>query len=154
MSQEILVRPADESDLAPLMQLYQHLIPSNPCLDDAEARRIWNSLSCYEGSAIYVGVADGVLVSTCTLVVVPNLTRGGLSYALIENVVTHADHRKRGYGKAVLRAAIDAAWDYGCYKVMLLTGSKNPATLGFYESAGFQHSKTGFEVRRIPPRPS
>ncbi len=37
------------------------------------------------------------MVATCTLVVIPNLTRGGTPYALIENVVTHTDHRNKGY---------------------------------------------------------
>jgi hypothetical protein len=31
---------------------------------------------------------------------------------------------------------------------MLLTGSKNPATLSFYEGAGFEQSKTGFQIRQ------
>ena len=35
---------------------------------------------------------------------------------------------------------------------MLLTGSKNPATLRFYEDAGFEQSKTGFQARRLPVR--
>ncbi|MBE1205584.1 hypothetical protein [Aminobacter carboxidus] len=32
--------------------------------------------------------------------------------------------------------------------------SKDPATLGFYRSAGFQTTKTGFEMRRLPVRES
>lgn len=83
---------------------------------------------------------------------IPNFTRGGASYALIENVVTHADFRGSGFGKSVLLAAVDAAWSLGCYKVMLLTGSKDPATLGFYENAGFARTKTGFEMRKLPAR--
>ena len=66
--------------------------------------------------------------------------------------MTHSDFRGRGYGKAVLAHAVETAWSLGCYKVMLLTGSKDPATLGFYEDAGFARSKTGFEMRRLPPR--
>ena len=106
----------------------------------------------YSGSAIFLGLRDDSVVTTCTLIVVPNLTRRGAHYALIENVVTDAQHRKRGYGKAILKAAISAAWRHDCYKVMLLTGSRDPATLSFYEEAGFEQSKTGFQARRIPPR--
>lgn len=154
MPLDFWIRAASREDLPELLQLYRHLIPAENLLDSEQAAQIWDRFSRYDGSAIYLGIRDGALVSTCTLVVVPNLTRGGASYALIENVVTHAEHRGRGHGKAVLEAAISAAWDRGCYKVMLLTGSKNPATLDFYRSVGFEHTKTGFEVRRVPPRES
>jgi hypothetical protein len=36
--------------------------------------------------------------------------------------------------------------------VMLMTGSKRPSTLAFYASAGFEQSKTGFQVRHLAPR--
>ncbi|MGO7969111.1 GNAT family N-acetyltransferase, partial [Rhizobium ruizarguesonis] len=32
--------------------------------------------------------------------------------------------------------------------VMLLTGSKNPATLRFYENFGFVQEKTGYQILR------
>lgn len=118
--------------------------------DDAVAAL--DQLRRYEGSVVLVGVIGDAPVTTCTLVVIPNLTRGAKPYALIENVVTHADHRGAGFGRAVLDAAVERAWDAGCYKVMLMTGSKNPATLAFYEAAGFEQSKTGFQVRRAAIR--
>ena len=91
-------------------------------------------------------------MASCTLIVIPNLTRGGKPYALIENVVTHAGYRGRGYGTSILHAAAKAAWDVGCYKVMLMTGSKQPSTLKFYENAGFEQTKTGFQMRRMSVR--
>lgn len=71
--------------------------------------------------AIFVGIAENAIVASCTLVVIPNLTRGAQPYGLIENVVTHASYRRRGYGKQLLRTAITSAWQVDCYKVMLLT---------------------------------
>ena len=41
-------------------------------------------------------------MSSCALSVVPNLTRGCQPYGVIENVVTHADYRGKGYGKKVV----------------------------------------------------
>ena len=84
-------------------------------------------------------------MSSCTLTVIPNLTRACRPYGVIENVVTHAEHRGRGWGKAVLAHALAAAWRQDCYKVMLLTGRKDEATLRFYERAGFDpHGKQAF----------
>jgi GNAT superfamily N-acetyltransferase len=86
----------------------------------------------------------------CTITVIPNLTRGCRPYGVLENVVTHADHRNRGHGKAILAYALAHAWSQRCYKVMLLTGRKDDATLRFYESAGFdRHDKQAFVAK--PP---
>jgi hypothetical protein len=40
-------------------------------------------------------------------------------------------------------------WEQNCYKVMLLTGRRDEATLRFYQQAGFEAGvKTGFVARR------
>ena len=152
MNVPLIIRPAVRADLPQLLALYPHLDPADhlPSVETAERRL--DELQAYRGSTILIGVADATIVVSCTLIVVPNLTRGGQPYGLIENVVTHANCRGRGYGKQVLQAAVAAAWQAGCYKVMLMTGSKKPSTLAFYASAGFEQSKTGFQVRRLPPR--
>ena len=84
---------------------------------------------------VIVAEAAKRLVSSCTLAIVPNLSRGGRSYGVIENVVTHADHRKLGFGRRVLAYALDVAAQADCYKVHLATGSKQEATLRFWERA-------------------
>ncbi|MFD2264685.1 GNAT family N-acetyltransferase [Lacibacterium aquatile] len=138
------IRFATEADLPALLALCAELHPEEAPLSLTEAGERLRQLLRYPGSGILL--ADGG-VATCTLVVIPNLTRGGAPYALIENVVTLTAHRKHGHGRAILQAAIAKAWEAGCYKVMLLTGSKNPATLDFYKGAGFEQSKTGFQIR-------
>ena len=152
MRTPLIIRPASRSDLPQLLALYPHLDPADrvPSLEVAERRL--EELRKYHGSAIFVGVAEHAVVASCTLIVVPNLTRGGRPYALIENVVTHAAFRGRGFGKQLLQAAVAAAWQADCYKVMLMTGSKKPSTLAFYAAAGFEQNKTGFQIRRLPQR--
>ena len=154
MASDLLIRSLEQADLAALLELYRDLNPADPPLALEDATSAWRQLSNYSGSAIFVGVRENVLVASCTLIVVPNLTRGGLPYALIENVVTSAKYRKQGHGAAVLKHAIAEAWKQGCYKVMLLTGSKNPATLKFYSDVGFEQNKTGFQIRQLPVRDS
>ena len=89
----------------------------------------------------YGAFLDERLVSSCTLTVIPNLTRGCAPYGVVENVVTHADHRRQGHAAAVLKAALADAWAARCYKVMLLTGRKDEGTLRFYEAAGFDRNE-------------
>jgi len=152
MAGDLLIRTIEQADLPALLELYRDLNPSDPPLAPENAASIWHQFSQYPGSSIFVGVQQNALVTSCTLIVVPNLTRGGLPYALIENVVTSASNRKQGHGGAVLRHAIAEAWKQNCYKVMLLTGSKSPATLKFYSGVGFEQNKTGFQIRRLPVR--
>lgn len=143
------VREALPSDLEAVQQLYLHLrnaVRNHP-VSQSRAEQFVEQLQRYYGSALLVGIADDQVVSTCTLIVIPNLTYGGRSYALLENVVTHPEARNRGIATALLREAARRAFAVGCYKVMLMTGSKDPSTLAFYEKAGFEQSKTGFQMR-------
>ncbi|NTE89381.1 GNAT family N-acetyltransferase [Agrobacterium rubi] len=145
------IREAHRQDLPDLIELYQHLAEGDDAPDILLANDLFEQFHAYPGSEIFIGEVDGVLSASCTLVVVPNLTRGGKPYGLIENVVTHRAFRKRGFGRQILQFATDAAWIAGCYKVMLMTGSKKPETLNFYLGAGFSQTKTGFEKRRFIP---
>ena len=48
----------------------------------------------------------------------------------------------------MLQHALDIAGSQNCYKVMLMTGSKQESTLRFYEGAGLvRGEKTGFVAR-------
>jgi GNAT superfamily N-acetyltransferase len=146
---DLNIRPATEADLGPLLGLYRHLSPEDIQLGGDVADAIWAAMLRASGVLPLVGEVDEQLVTTCILVVVPNLTRGGRSFAIIENVVTHPSYRRRGFGTAILREAIDRAWSMNCYKVVLTTGSKRESTLCFYEKVGFKRgTRTAFEMRR------
>lgn len=140
---------ADE--LSSLLDLYQHLNSDEPPLpDEAIVNQVWESFTTDPKIACVVGDADGRLVASCTLVIIPNLTRAARPYGLIENVVTHPAYRKQGIGSQLLRYALQLAWDQQCYKVMLLTGRKQEETLRFYEKVGFQRGlKTGFVAKPV-----
>jgi GNAT superfamily N-acetyltransferase len=144
-----IIRAANTDDLSGVLDLYRHLHPDDPVVDVTAAEPVWSALTSSALTTVLVADADGVLVASCTLVIVPNLTHGARPYGVIENVVTHAKHRRAGFGRAVLHEALDRAWKARCYKVMLATGSQQDATLRFYEDAGFARGlKTCFEVRR------
>lgn len=140
------IRLIKYDELNKLLELYKHLNPEDPDIKNSDFTEVlWNEIF-NDPNLHYIVVEDnGILISSCTVAIIKNLTRGGRPYALIENMVTHTDYRKRGYGKAVLEMAVEIAKDKNCYKVMLLTGRKDENTLHFYESAGFdRYIKTGF----------
>lgn len=144
------IRTATEQDLPGLLALLRHLNPDDPTPPPAATAAAWQAMLAMPGLHVFLAERDGQAVASCTLIQVPNLTRGTRPYAFIENVVTHAAHRRQGLGRAVLEAALAAAWAAGCYKAMLLTGSKLESTLRFYAGAGFRRDeKTGLVAR--PP---
>ena len=146
---EVEIRRIAPDELASLLELYGHLHAADvPLPDAATVQAVWQEMLRDPRLRCLVAEDAGRLVASCTLVIVPNLTRGARPYGLIENVVTHADYRRRGIATRLLRQALDMAWEAGCYKVMLLTGRKDEATLRFYEQAGFQRDeKTGFVAK-------
>jgi len=146
----MIVRQIPQEDLAALLELYRHLHEA----DDQRANvamenAVWEEI-CANPRYRYVGAYVGdLLVASCTITLIPNLTRACRPYGVIENVVTHADYRGKGIGREVLKSALNHAWANDCYKVMLLTGRLNEQTFRFYESAGFdRHGKQAFIVRK------
>ena len=147
-----MVREIRPNDYDGLMKLYTHLHDREPpkaLADlDEDGRALWTRILGDRDYHIIVAEEDGMIVSSCTCVVIPNLTRGHRPYAFVENVVTHADYHKRGLASACLARAEQVAREAGCYKMMLMTGAKDAGTLHFYEQAGFdRHEKTAFIMR-------
>lgn len=141
------IRTIEPGDLDGLLALYRQLNPADPALPGDIARTRFEEMLNHPGLVVFCGFVDGQLATSCVLHVLPNLTRGGAPYALIENVVTDGARRRNGLGQAIVRAAAEAGFARGCYKVMLMTGRGDPGVLAFYESCGFSQSKTGFQMR-------
>jgi GNAT superfamily N-acetyltransferase len=149
------IREIRTNELQSLLSLYKHLHErDDPPPSAAAAETVWAEALANPRIRYFGGFASSSLVSTCTLTVIPNLTRACRPYGVIENVVTHAAHRGRGWGKAVLAYALAEAWRQDCYKVMLLTGRTDEATLRLYEQAGFdRRGKQAFIAKPAAARP-
>ena len=106
---------------------------------------VWDMIIEDPNHHLIVNEIGGKIISSCVCVIIPNLTRNVRPYAFVENVVTHGDYRGKGYATQCLDYAKKIAEKENCYKMMLLTGSKRPETLKFYENAGYNSSdKTAF----------
>ena len=139
------VREIHPNELEKLLLLYTYLHDNAmPTIDDS-IKMLWNKIISDPDHHIIVCVEQEEIISSCILLIIPNLTHGQRPYALIENVVTSAHHRNKGHATKVLEFAREIAIKEGCYKIMLMTGSKEESVLGFYEHAGYnQNDKTAF----------
>ena len=141
------IRLASDRDYDAVLALLRQLNPEDPEIDERLGRQRLDSILKASGLFIYLAEVDGKPAATCYLNVVPNLTRGGRSYALIENVVTDENFQRSGIGTTLLKEVISKAFGFDCYKVMLLTG-RDTKVHTFYENCGLEkNSKTAFIKR-------
>ena len=140
-----MVREVTFEDLDSMLELYLFLHEKSIPEHDEHLAEIWEKILTDEDYHLIVNEVDGKIVSSCTCIIIPNLTWNVRPYAFVENVVTHGDYRKCGYARACLDYAKSVAQGADCYKIFLMTGAKDAETLGFYEHAGYNSGdKTGF----------
>lgn len=140
-----MVREARREDLNGILELYLCLHESSVPQPSKHLSDTWEHIMGDENHHLIVSEIDSQIVSSCVCVIIPNLTRNVRPYAFVENVVTHTDYRGRGLASECLEFARNIAVRNNCYKMMLLTGSKNSETLEFYRRAGYNSTdKTAF----------
>lgn len=140
-----MVREIKENELCELLELYLYLHEKSVPELSEHLKNTWKTIMKDKNHHIIVNVVEEKIVSSCVCVIIPNLTRNIRPYAFIENVVTHGEHRGKGYATECLDLAREIAKKENCYKMMLLTGSKKDSTLNFYRNAGYNSSdKTAF----------
>jgi len=141
-------RIARKDDLQELLGLYKQLNPEEEPIDMEKAHSIWDATEKGGATRYFIAVDNTKIASACNITLVPNLTRNGKSFAIIENVITDNDYRRKGIGKKVIQNAVQYAKENNCYKVVLLSSAKRTESHRFYESIGFNgNSKKGFEIR-------
>lgn len=148
MLEQLVCRDAEPGDLEALLALYSELSGNNPMLDPGLAGARFAQMCAMPGLRVGIGQKAGRIVTTATLLLVPNLTRGARPFGVIENVVTAHSDRGRGYARGLLVHLVSLARQADAYKVMLMTGRNEESVFRFYESCGFRRgTKTAFEIR-------
>lgn len=139
LQMDVVVREAKDNDLQAVLHLYKQLHPEDlPPPLESDLKRIWSRISSSSVVRCYVAEQESKVVATGTLSVIPNLTRAGRPYGLIENVVTDRDFQRRGVGKQLLQYIVREAERLSCYKVMVLTDTHRRGVVEFYRAVGFK----------------
>lgn len=149
MRDQKIVRKAQKEDLYDVLSLYEYLHPNekNPNIPQ-QLEDKWDFLCNNEFFHYFVVEYRKTIVSTCNISIIPNLTREGRSFGLIENVVTSKYNRMQGFAALAIKAALEFAWNNGCYKIILETDNYRGIDQ-FYEKIGFQKGqKTAWIIRK------
>lgn len=136
----MIIRKARGTDANQLKTLYFEYLTHFPPKEEQDMS-LWQSLlekfEKDENMYLLVAEEDGKVVSSVQMAIIEGLTHNVRPFAVIENVVTHADYRNKGLASALLEKASEIARERRCYKVFLETGSNKESTLNFYRNNGF-----------------
>ncbi len=147
------IRTIEPDELDALRALYRDLNPDDLPLDTEQSEAIFRRLLDSREIDVWVAELERELVATCISITVPNLTRGGRPYVVIENVVTKLERRGQGIGKELLQHVIERSHARGSYKVMLQSGSTEASTIGFYKGLGFRDDdKRAYVIKADVPK--
>ena len=150
-SETVVIREATREDLPRIVSLLDQLgerpgqeDDSSPL--DAAYGAAFDEIASDQRQRLLVVEADGALVGTLVLLVVPNLGHRGRPYAIVENVVVDAEARGTGFGERLMGYAIDEARRAGCYKITLASALRRDDAHRFYERLGFRAGHKGFRL--------
>ncbi len=144
---ELRIRPARESDLPALIELYAQLH-----LDDynyrspsiREMRTAFRSIAGNRAHHIVVATISGEVVGSLHVMIFHHLGHGLHPVAIVENVVVLDTMRSRRIGERMLEQAARIAERNRCYKMSLTTNLKRRRAHRFYERLGWKKSHFGY----------
>ena len=152
---DITIRDATNADVPALLRLLRQLDPPAEAPDEPAARAALDAVSRHPGMRLVVAEADGEVVGSVVLAVLPNLTHHAMPWAQLENLIVDEAHRGRGVGRALMQWCEDTARAQGCYKLQFQSRNHRKASHCFYRRLGYQALTVGFRryLKGTPPPP-
>ncbi len=120
--------------------------PEDPEAAARAPRGMAESLSRYDALAsdsvwFLLAYSDNRPAGLAVLTRLPKLDER-IGFLYLDELHVLAEHRRRGVGRALIRATVDLARDLGLAGIRLLTRPDNEAARALYESFGFRRSET------------
>jgi GNAT superfamily N-acetyltransferase len=149
----VLLRRAEPDDLDAVMTLLADDPVSASRGDQAAPEDRPSYVEAFErilaspsNDLLVVDDADGVVVGTMQLTLIPGMARRGATRLLVEAVRVRSDRRSAGLGGAMMRWVTDvAAPTVGASLVQLTSDAARRDAHRFYERLGFVGSHVGFK---------
>jgi GNAT superfamily N-acetyltransferase len=144
----VYIREAREEDAEQLSLLLRE-IDDEVFLSPEEIKEKLKVMQNYSFYKVFVAVEEGrddTIVGTFTLYILDNLGHRGTPLAVVESVITHQDHRRKGVGRSMILKAMEIAAERGCYKLVLSSDIKREGAHTFYDRLGFVRHGVSFRV--------
>ena len=140
----VTVRPAVLADIPAITRIYTHAVDHGTASfelsapDEGEMTRRFNELTT-GGFPYLVAVIDGAVVGYAYAG--PYRARPAYRFTVENSVYVAHDSHRRGVGKALLEALIEASTEKGFRLMVAVIGDSNQAaSIGLHEAAGFKHA--------------
>lgn len=102
-----------------------------------------------ENTTIIIGKRGEKIISIVTIYLLPRIRLGGY-FAIIEDVLVDKEERGKGYGKQIMKHAIDLCKkDKRIKKIKLGTRKDSEHLHRFYENLGFEYKE---KLMQLPLR--
>src|SRR4026209_623771 len=140
----ITVRPATRAAVPAITPIYAHSVAHGTASfelnapDEVEMTRRFNELTSH-GFPHLVAVVDGAVVGYAYAE--PYRSRPAHRFTGENSVSLAPDTHRRGVGKALLQALIEACTEKGFRLMVAVIGDSNQAaSIGLHEAEGFEHA--------------
>jgi GNAT superfamily N-acetyltransferase len=153
---DLTIRRADRADIPAIV----HLLADDPLGWQRERDEDPLSSAYYEAferidgdprNQLVVVEAQGEVVGTLQLTMLPYLTHQGGTRAQIEAVRVDKRYRSRGVGQVLFEWAVEQARQTGCRMVQLTTNAEREDAHRFYTRLGFVASHVGMKLDLTRP---
>jgi GNAT superfamily N-acetyltransferase len=109
-------------------------------------RRAFDAIAADPNQLLAVAEAEGDVVGTLQITLIPGLSREGALRGQIEAVRVASGHQSRGFGRRMVEWAIAECRARGCAMVQLTTDRSRNRAHAFYERLGFEPSHVGYKL--------
>jgi GNAT superfamily N-acetyltransferase len=109
--------------------------------------KAFEEIDADKNNELIVAEKDGEIVGTLQITFTPSISFQGGRRATVESVRVDEKYRGQGFGKELMKWAIERAREENCVAMQLTTNSDRTDAHRFYENLGFKKSHLGMKLR-------
>jgi GNAT superfamily N-acetyltransferase len=108
--------------------------------------KAFEEINADKNNELIVAEKDGKIVGTLQITFTPSISFQGGKRATVESVRVDEKYRGQGFGKELMKWAINRAREENCVAMQLTTNSDRKDAHRFYENLGFKGTHLGMKL--------
>jgi GNAT superfamily N-acetyltransferase len=108
--------------------------------------KAFEEIEADKNNELIVAETGGEIVGTLQITFTPSISFQGGKRATVESVRIDEKYRGQGFGKELMKWAIERALEENCFAIQLTTNAERKNAHRFYEDLGFKGSHLGMKL--------